>query len=275
LYIPPAVPMPPVLGSLESAAPKTAAGRACLSFRIHVFRAIAPVRDRVAAANERCGEIVHAVGADGDFSAVSVLVAHLADDPTAADEVAELRGSRRAAVPTAVPATACLPSFRGVDAVEANGGAVDDERITVDDVRTPGEARALRARSRGPGGRGQREEKHVWKRARQGVALDSGSARVQCSRLAVAAGELERPIRAKRTDPQAALIRANRVNPSVADAEKREHDHGHPGTAAVRSPTMRTPLAATDSFLKGVVNGALIGAVMWTGIVLVALEFLP
>src|SRR5437588_43617 len=166
-------------GRLKARGPDAAAGVT----RRALFLLIGAVGDRVAAGDHGGAEVAAVDGARGDRAAVTVLLARAAGDRAGGDQRAQRARGIDPARPRPAAPEAGLAIFRGIDAVEADLHARDDEAVAVDHLRT---ARDIGSLAPGePAGGGERGERQRNEREHAHVARD---ARVEGDRLTSTSG---------------------------------------------------------------------------------------
>src|ERR1700738_2458043 len=143
----------PICRPLEARGPDAAAGVA----RLALLLRIGAVASRVAAGDHGGAEVAAVDRAGGDRAAVAVLLARAAGDGAGGDQRAQRARGIDPARPRPAAPEAGLAIFRGVDAVETDFYAGDDEAVAVDHLRAARDIRGLAPGEPASGGeRGER-----------------------------------------------------------------------------------------------------------------------
>src|ERR1700736_3620936 len=129
----------PICRPLEARGPDAAAGIT----RGALFLLIGAVGDRVAAGDHGGAEVAAVDRAGGDRAAVAVLLARAAGDRAGSDQRAQRARGIDPARPRPTAPEAGLAIFGGVDAVETDFYASDDEAVAVDHLRAARDIRGF------------------------------------------------------------------------------------------------------------------------------------
>ena len=126
----------PVPGHLERAGPDAATGSACLVFLGHIGPRISAVGDGPAVSHLLRSEIGAAGETPGDQAAVAVDIAFEAPNGPPADQRCQgMRGGLPAVPVLSLGGPAQLPSFGGIDPVDADTELADADAVSVGNRR--------------------------------------------------------------------------------------------------------------------------------------------